>query len=152
MILENLEKPHEQVLESYFGPVRTLFFHKRCDALYNLRVLICSCTSVISRFSLFCDALQPRVTFQISFKYSGLEGSAIKSRDKRWLSSVFHLDKTRKSQLHQCQYISQVSWQRNVGCLLCFTKTKHGSHSCNQCQYISQVSWQRNVGCLLCFT
>ena len=36
-------------------------------------VLSCYCTSVISRFSLFYDASQPRVTFHLLVKYSYLK-------------------------------------------------------------------------------
>ena len=72
--LENLQKPHKQVWNFCFDPVRTLVFRKIVTHHTISGLLSCYCMSVISRFSLFYDASQPRVTFQILVKYSCLKG------------------------------------------------------------------------------
>ena len=54
-------------LKFCFEPVRTLVFRKIVTHDTISGVLSCYCTSVISRFSLFYDASQPRVTFHISY-------------------------------------------------------------------------------------
>ena len=61
-------------MEFCFDPVRTLVFRKIVTHHAISGLLSCYCMSVISRFSLFCDASQPRVTFQILVKYSCLKG------------------------------------------------------------------------------
>ena len=68
-----LEAPQTS-LEFYFDPVRTLVFRKIVTHHTISGVLSCYCTAVISRFSLFYDASQPRVTLQILVKYSCFEG------------------------------------------------------------------------------
>ena len=60
-------------LEFCFDPVRTLVFRKIMTHHTISGVLSCYCMSVISRLSLFYDASQPRVTFQIVVKYSCLK-------------------------------------------------------------------------------
>ena len=61
-------------MEFCFDPVRTLVFRKIVTHHTISGLLSCYCMSVISRFSLFYDASQPRVTFQILVKYSCLKG------------------------------------------------------------------------------